>query len=47
MNKLEFTNRNIENLNRCITDNNKVELMKFTELTNRLFDVMNKHSKEL
>lgn len=41
MDKLEFTNRNLENLNRCIAENGKVELMKFTELTNRLFDAIN------
>jgi hypothetical protein len=44
MDKLEFTNRNLENLNRCIAENGKVELMKFTELTNRLFDAINYNS---
>jgi len=41
MDKLEFTNRNLENLNRCIAENGKIELMKFTELTNRLFEAIN------
>ena len=41
MDKLEFTNRNLENLNRCIGENGKIELMKFTELTNRLFEAIN------
>lgn len=39
--KIEFTNRNLENLNRCIGDNGKVELIKFNELSNRLFDSLN------
>ena len=47
MNKLEFTNRNLENLNRCIADNGKVELIKFNELSNRLFDSFNNTNDNL
>jgi hypothetical protein len=41
MNKLKFTNKNIDNLNKCITENGKVELIKFIKLTNNLYEDIN------
>ena len=37
MNKLEFTNKVIDNLNDSIHEDGKVELAKFIELTNKLY----------
>ena len=41
MNKLEFTNKVIDNLNDCIHEDGKVGLSKFIELTNKLYEAIN------
>ena len=41
MNKLEFTNKVIDNLNDCIHEDGKVGLAKFIELTNKLYEAIN------
>tara|TARA_R110001606_G_C14921290_1_gene596676 strand:- start:55 stop:288 length:234 start_codon:yes stop_codon:yes gene_type:complete len=41
MNKLEFTNKVIDNLNDSIQEDGKVELAKFIELTNKLYEAIN------
>lgn len=38
MNKLEFTNKTLENLNNSIGEDGKVRLDKFIKLTNKLYD---------
>ena len=40
MDKLKFTNRVICNLNDSIHEDGKVELMKFIELTNKLYELL-------
>jgi len=41
MNKLEFTNKVLENLNDSISEDGKVGLAKFIELTNKLYEAIN------
>ena len=41
MNKLEFTNKVIDNLNDSIHEDGKVGLYKFIELTNKLYEAIN------
>ena len=41
MNKLEFTNKAIDNLNESIQEDGKVGLSKFIELTNKLYEAIN------
>jgi hypothetical protein len=41
MNKLEFTNKVIDNLNDSIHEDGKVGLAKFIELTNKLYEAIN------
>lgn len=38
MNKLEFTNKVIDNLNNSVCDDGKVGISKFIKLTNELYD---------
>jgi len=40
MNKLEFTNKVIDNLNDSIHEDGKVGLAKFIELTNKLYEAI-------
>ena len=41
MNKLKFTNKVLDNLNDSISEDGKVGLAKFIELTNDLYDGLN------
>lgn len=41
MNKLEFTNKVLDNLNNSIHEDGKVGLAKFIELTNTLYEAIN------
>jgi len=41
MNKLEFTNKVLDNLNDSISEDGKVGLAKFIELTNKLYEAIN------
>ena len=41
MNKLEFTNKVLDNLNDSISEDGKVGLAKFIELTNNLYEAIN------
>ena len=41
MNKLEFTNKVIDNLNDSIHEDGKVGLAKFIGLTNKLYEAIN------
>ena len=41
MNKLEFTNKVLDNLNDSIHEDGKVGLAKFIELTNKLYEAIN------
>ena len=41
MNKLEFTNKVLDNLNDSTHEDGRVELYKFIELTNKLYEAIN------
>jgi hypothetical protein len=41
MKKIAFTNRVVSNLNKCISENGKVDLQKFIELTDIHFIELN------
>lgn len=41
MNKLEFTNKVLDNLNDSTHEDGKVGLAKFIELTNKLYEAIN------
>jgi hypothetical protein len=41
MDKLEFTNKVLDNLHESISENGEVGLTKFINLTNKLYDAIN------